>query len=209
MQKAQEENTNCNCSELISRPHLFLSHIPVYDQDHQRRGISCSLPAAATKFRRMYSTSVVQLGLQGLLDYLITTGDSSTIRNNCPPCALFIPSMCPPRAPGVFDIGSSTQRNNDVLLRIGCKPTLGPHIRIQNQTSFVLLFVATYLLRFFQKYILTYFLFCTHPFEPQYKEQGDHKYVKVHSYVFSLLHPSFSTSIPNPLTIRFPLDPKL
>ena len=23
---------------------------------------------------------------------------------------------------------------------------------------------------FFQKYILTYFLFCTHPFEPQYKE---------------------------------------
>ena len=62
---------------------------------------------------------------------------------------------------------------------------------------------------FFQKYILTYFLFCTHPFEPQYKEWGDHKYVKVHSYVFSLLHPSFSTPISNPLTIRFQLDPKL
>ena len=106
--------------------------------------------------------------MQGLLDYLITTGDSSTMRNNCPPCALFIPSMCPPRAPGVFDIGSSTQRNNDVLLRIGCKPTLGPHIRIQNQTSIVLLFVATYFFRFFSE---------------------------VHSNVFSVLHPSLWTSI--------------
>ena len=209
MQKAQEENTNCKCSELISRPHLFLSHIPVYDQDHQRRSISCSLPAAATKFRRMYSTSVVQLGLQGLLDYLITTGDSSTMRNNCPPCALFSPSMCPPRARAYLTLAQAPRGTTMCCSRLGASLPLdlisGFRIR---QASFCCLLQPIFS-DFFQKYILTYFLFCTHPFEPQYKEQGDHKYVKVHSYVFSLLHPSFSTPISNPLTIRFQLDPKL
>ena len=204
MQKAQEENTNCNCSELISCLHLFLSHIPVYDQDHQRRGISCSLPAAATKFRRMYSTSVVQLGLQGLLDYLITTGDS---------IALHVPSLFPPCAlqgPRAYLTLAQAPRGTTM-----CCSGLGASLPLDlisgfriRQASFCCLLQPIFS-DFFQKYILTYFLFCTHPFEPQYKEQGDHKYVKVHSYVFSLLHPSFSTPISNPLTIRFQLDPKL